>query len=194
MAESGEGSGRGLERLFQDMFRDGWLTGMDAGLDIVMARMDGETGLYNRAHFENLVDQAIGDSIHGRERRAGDGPAEGNVAVLAVRVCNWSELCSALTDAEETKVVTRVGEAMKGAFRVDDVVGRLSDDTFGLLLRGCPLDMHETIEDRCRGDLGEMRLQTHAGWLGIDASFVTVTYEDEGTGKSLVSSTLTQLS
>lgn len=194
MPESGNGSSRGLERLFEDMFRDGWLSGMDGGLDIVLARMDGETGLYNCTHFGNLVDRAIGDSIHGRERRAGDGPVEGNVAVLAVRVSNWIQLCSVMTDAEETKVVTRVGEAMKGAFRVDDVVGRLRDDTFGLLLRGCPLDMHQTIADRCRVDLGEMRLQTPQGWLGIDAGFVTVPYEGEGTGESLVAKTLASFS
>lgn len=194
MPESGNGNRRGLEGLFEDMFRDGWLSGMDGGLDIVMARMDGETGLYNRSHFENLVDRGIGDSLHGRERRAGDGPAEGNVAVLGVRVTNWPALCSAMTDADETKIVTRVGEAMKGAFRVDDVVGRLADDVFALLLRGCPLDMHRTIEDRCRDDLGEVRLQTPEGWLGIDVAFVTEAFEGEGTGKSVVGRALANLS
>jgi GGDEF domain-containing protein len=176
------------------MFRDGWLSGMDAGLDIVMARMDGETGLYNRAHFESLVDRAIGDSLCGRERRAGDGPVEGNVAVLAVRVINWAQLSGVMTHAEETKVVTRVGEAMKGAFRVDDVIGRIADDTFGLLLRGCPIEMHDTISARCRADLAEMRLQTPEGWLGIDAAFVTVAYAGEGIGQALVAQTVTELS
>jgi len=175
------------------MFRDGWLNGMDGGLDIVMARMDGETGVYNRAHFENLVDRAIGDTRSGRERRAGDGPAEGNVAVLAVRVLNWERLSSAMTDAEETKIVTRVGEAMKGAFRVDDVIGRIAPDIFGLLLRGCPLEMHSTIADRCRGDLGEMRVRTPEGWLGIEAAFATVAFEGSGTGKTLVNQTTIEL-
>jgi len=95
-----------------------------------------------------------------------------------------------MTDAEETKIVTRVGEAMKGAFRVDDVVGRLADDVFALLLRGCPLDMHRTIEDRCRTDLSEVRLQTPEGWLGIDAVFVTVPFEGDGMGKSVVEKAL----
>ena len=193
MSESSEGSGGGLERLFEDMFRDGWLSGMDGGLDIVMARMDGETGVYNRAHFENLVDRAIGDTRSGRERRVGDGPAEGNVAVLAVRVLNWAQLSSAMTDSEETKIVTRVGEAMRGAFRVDDVIGRILADTYGLLLRGCPLDMHKTIAGRCHEDLSEMRVRTPAGWLGIEARFVTASFDGSGTGQTLVSEALSKL-
>ena len=54
--------------------------------------------------------------------------------------------------------------------------------------------MHETIADRCRLDLGEMRLQTPEGWLGIDAAFVTVPYEGQGTGETLVAKTVASFS
>ena len=186
MSESGPDGG-GLERLFDDMLRDGWLSGMDDGLDVVMARMDKETGVYNRKHFEGLADRAIGDKLHGRERRAGDGPAEGNVAVLAIRIDNWAQLASSMTAEEEVKVVTRVGDAMKGAFRVDDVIGRLREDVFALLLRGCPLDMLDVISERCLADLGEVRVPTSEGWLVIDARAYAETFDGEGTGESLVS-------
>ena len=86
MSEPKTKGGAGLERLLTDMVRDGWFSGVDAGLDVVMARMDGETGLYNREHFESLVDDAIGDSLHGRERRASDGPEVGNVLAVRVRI------------------------------------------------------------------------------------------------------------
>ena len=77
MSESGGDSAAGLDRLFGDMLRDGWLSGMDVGVDVVMARMDGETGLFNRVHFDSLVDRAIGDTRMGRVRRDGDGAFPG---------------------------------------------------------------------------------------------------------------------
>ena len=180
--------GTGLERLLTDMIRDGWFSGVDAGLDVVMARMDGETGLYNREHFESLVDDAIGDSLHGRERRASDGPEVGNVAVLAVRVRNWEDLAVTMTDAEETATVAQVGAAMRGAFRVDDVIGRISDDVFGLLLRGCPVPMHDTIAERCRVDLADMRVRTAQGWSSLDVAIRTSSFSGAETGATLTGS------
>ncbi|MEE2829859.1 MAG: diguanylate cyclase [Myxococcota bacterium] len=193
MSESGGDSAAGLDRLFGDMLRDGWLSGMDVGVDVAMARMDGETGLFNRVHFESLVDRSIGDTRMGRVRRDGDGPAEGNVAVLSVRIDNWGSVTAAVTDQEEASIVARVGEAMKGAFRVDDVMGRLRDDVFGLLLRGCPTDMLQTIADRCLADLAEMRVRTDAGWVVVDARASWAEFDGTGTGISLVADSFKSL-
>jgi len=78
---------------------------------------------------------------------------------------------------------------MRGAFRVDDVIGRIAPDTFGLLLRGCPRDMHSTIAERCKDDLSELRVNTSEGWLAIDALFATASFDGVGTGEVLVAAT-----
>lgn len=135
---------RALERLLLDLVRDGWLMGMNAGMDPALVRMDPETGVFARAHFERLAQVAVQDAGTGR-CRTGDGPATGSVAVVAVRVAGfWEE------DHEgRSALVRRVAEALDTILRADDVLGRVEPDAFALLLRGCPPAIVERIAARC---------------------------------------------
>jgi GGDEF domain-containing protein len=148
----------GLDRLLEDLVRDGWLMGMNAGVDPAMVRMDPATGTCNRAYFLALADRAIGDSKIG-SRRAEDGPSPGEVAVLSVRVLDWHGLGARVGDDVRGQLSRRVARVLREVLRVDDVIGRTGEDTFSLLLRGCPEDLYTQIADRCRIALGRERVQ-----------------------------------
>lgn len=141
MTESVSTQKPALDRLLEDLVRDGWLMGMNAGLDPAMARMDPATGVFCAQHFESLVSVAVGDVGRGRTR-VGDGPATGNVAVLSVRITEWSH------DSEED-ALNASARALETVLRPDDVLGRTGASTFSLLLRGCPMDTLEIIAHRC---------------------------------------------
>ncbi len=139
----------GLDRLLEDLVRDGWLMGMNAGVDAAMVRMDPATGSCNRAYFLALADRAIGDSQIG-QRRAEDGPSPGAVAVLSVRVLDWDGLAERLGEDVRDQMARRVARVLREVLRVDDVIGRTAEDTFSLLLRGCPTELYDQIAERCR--------------------------------------------
>jgi GGDEF domain-containing protein len=148
----------GLDRLLEDLVRDGWLMGMNAGVDAAMVRMDPDTGTCNRAYFLALAERAIGDSQIG-QRRSEDGPSPGSVAVLSVRVLDWAGLGARIGDGARMELARRVARVLREVLRVDDVIGRTEEDTFSLLLRGCPEDLHDIIADRCRLALNRERVQ-----------------------------------
>ena len=112
-----------------------------------MARMDPATGVFCAQHFESLVGVALGDVQRGRTR-VGDGPATGNVAVLSVRIVEWSH-------DSEGDALNATARALEQVLRPDDVLGRTGASTFSLLLRGCPMETLETIAHRCVAMLKE---------------------------------------
>ena len=155
---AGESPDEGLQRLLEDLVRDGWLMGMNAGLDPAMARMDADTGVFCRAYFARLVETAVEDAGRGR-CRLGDGPEEGNVAVLTVRFHGWWDH----HESERADVARRVAEALTGVLRADDSLGRLDEETFALLLRGCPQAMLGPIERRCVEVVGKHAVEQGRG-------------------------------
>ena len=182
-SEPGKQPAEGLNRLLEDLVRDGWLMGMNAGLDPAMARMDSQTGVFCRAYFCKLVEVAVEDAGRGRAR-IGDGPEAGNVAVLAVRFHGWWEH----DEAERPAVARSVAEALGSVLRADDALGRLDDDTFALLLRGCPDEMLSAIERRCVEVVGRHAVEQGRGsWVA--ASSCVVRWEEQS-GSELVTQAL----
>lgn len=171
----------GLDKLLEDLVRDGWLMGMNAGMDPALARMDGATGVFNSDHYTRLVQVAIDDVRRGRER-IGDGPATGSVAVLSVRVIGWEALSRAgVADA----AANRVARVLEGCLRADDVLGRTAQDTFSLLLRGCPMDMLELIAHRCAAVVSETEVDLGGHLVNLKAASCVVSHSDQD-GEGLV--------
>ena len=183
MAE--ENPPEGLGRLLDDMFREGWMSGLGIETDMVYERMDFETGLYNRTHFERLLDGAIEDQRLGKKRRERDGPAEGKVSVLAVRIANWGDIAKTQSHELHRETVGQLSDSIKSTLRVDDVIGRTASDTFSLLLRGCPTDMLDKIAARCVVDLKELRIETREGWVSLEATAGAAEWEG-GSSSELV--------
>jgi diguanylate cyclase (GGDEF)-like protein len=158
--QAGDGQ-QPLSRLLEDLVRDGWLMGMNAGMDPVLARMDPVTGVFNREHFEAIAQESIADCESGRDPRPGDGPAAGVMAVVSVRLLDWQQLGAALGGGARDRLVSRVARVLEQALRADDVIGRTGDDTFSLLLRGCPPDRLAEIARRCQASVEaeELRIE-----------------------------------
>ncbi len=168
----------GLDRLLEDLVRDGWLMGMNAGVDAAMVRMDADTGTCNRAYFLALADNAIGDSQLG-QRRAEDGPNPGSVAVLSVRVLDWEGLGERVGDDIRLQLARRVSRVLREVLRVDDVIGRTAEDTFSLLLRGCPEELYQQIADRCRVAIGRERVNADGEDHSVRVVAATHTWSGE---------------
>lgn len=139
----------GLGRLLEDMVRDGWLLDMNAGLDPALARMDAVTGVYNQQYFTALTEEAVADLERGRDPRPGHGPEPGAVAVLSVRLLDLEGLERTLQKTGLEDLLHQVAKRLEQVLRADDFVGRTRDDTFSLLLCGCPPPMLATISNRC---------------------------------------------
>lgn len=173
----------GLDRLLEDLVRDGWLMGMNAGLDPAMTRMDPATGVFNRVHFESLVSVAISDAPRGRER-IGDGPAAGNVAILSVRASDWKSIAK-LGEARADTVANRVARALETVLRPDDVLGRTRDDTFSLLLRGCPMETLELIAHRCVSVMAETEIDLGGHMVPLRAGSCVVSWDAQSASELL---------
>lgn len=181
----------GLDRLLEDLVRDGWLMGMNAGVDAATLRMDPSTGSCNRAYFVSLADRAIGDS-HLGQRRAEDGPSPGSVAVLSVRVLDWEGLGQRVGEELRAQLACRVARVLREVLRVDDVIGRTDEDTFSLLLRGCPTELYEQIAERCRIAIGRERVQVNGEDHYLRVVAATWTWTGE-TAEELVDACARQL-
>ena len=172
---AGEPPNEGLQRLLEDLVRDGWLMGMNAGLDPAMARMDAHTGVFCRPYFARLVEVAVEDAGRGRSR-LGDGPEAGNVAVLAIRFHGYWDH----PEPERPEVARAVAVALSAVLRADDALGRLDDDTFALLLRGCPEDMLGAIERRCVEGVGKHAVENGRGSWQAASSCVAEMEQQNG--------------
>ena len=150
-----------LGRLLEDMVRDGWLLGMNAGLDPAFVRMDAVTGVYNQEYFKALTEEAVADLERGRDPRPGDGPEHGAIAVLSVRILDLEGLGWTLEKAGVEDQLNQVARRLEEVLRADDFVGRTRDDTFSLLLRGCPPPMLKSISDRCLEAVGNTPFDVH---------------------------------
>ena len=178
-AQSG-GNDPGLDRLFEDLVRDGWLMGMNAGVDPAAVRMDGPTGTCNRPYFVALCSRAIEDAISGHGPRPEDGPAQGEVALMTLRILDWEDLAAALGDAEREGLAARVARLLEAVLRVDDVIGRVAPDTFSLLLRGCPHELHDLIAGRCQVAIEKERYAVDGAWSTLRCRVQATIWAGEG--------------
>lgn len=140
-----------LDRLFENLVREGWLLDMNAGVDPTLTRMDAETGVFNQAYFQALTQEAVIDREQGRGPRPGDGPEQGAIAMVSVRLTDIEGIEWSIGKGGVAELLEQVARRLETVLRAEDLVGRTREDTFSLLLRGCPPDMLENISGRCVG-------------------------------------------
>lgn len=101
----------------------------------VLATRDLSTGLLRRAAFERTVDAWVGG---GDARR----PA---TTILMIQVGPAGGPREARPDRQ---LVNRIAGQLHGLLRATDVVGRVDDDTVGVLLPSTPVDQGERAAER----------------------------------------------
>lgn len=107
-----------------------------------MSHHDGLTQLYNRSFFEEEL---------ARVERGRNYP----VTVLMVDVDELKKTNDTLGHAEGDKLLVRVAEILRVAFRPEDVVARIGGDEFAAILPGVDVAIARTIVNRLRDRLEE---------------------------------------
>lgn len=90
---------------------------------------DNETGLYNRAHFEDQLRREV--DLSTREHR--------EFALVSIEIDPLPAQAVALGDAARTRVFEAVGRLLRGNTRAMDASCRFDDTRFGVLLSGVGL-------------------------------------------------------
>ncbi len=100
---------------------------------------DGVTGIYNRTHTLELIDEAVTAAANGAK----------NQALLIVEPDNWRAAIDAvgLTDADA--LLKGIVERLRQQLSENDLIGRLGDQTLGILLR-------ERTDESVRHAMGAM--------------------------------------
>ena len=168
----------GLGMLLDQLSRDGWLVGLNADADPALDRMDPGTGVYNRAYLHELTHEAIADARENRARLL-DGPDTGSVALISIRVLNWVNVVP--EDASETRIriATEVARRLAYCLRAEDALGRVREDTFTLLLRGCPVAELASIARRCAHNVREVPAVTTLGPIPLLVGIATTRWDGE---------------
>jgi diguanylate cyclase (GGDEF)-like protein/PAS domain S-box-containing protein len=89
-----------------------------------LKREDPLTGLYNRAHFLELVDEAVAGAIDGMSDQA----------LLLLEPDNYRAVLGTVGIAGADDVLRQVAETIKQRLRASDRAGRIGDHSFGILL------------------------------------------------------------
>ncbi len=120
------------------------------------ASFDSLTGLLRRSQMETAL-----ESVFAADR-------EGHV-VLFCDLDHFKEVNDVAGHAAGDKLLTDVGEIIKGSVRRDDLCGRMGGDEFCVLLRGCSLEKGREIAEDIRSRITSYRLAwgTDYFWVGV---------------------------
>ena len=131
------------------------------------ALLDPETGLFNRRHF----DDRLGAELVTSQRYARP------MSLLVVEVDGFRRLTETCGRATGDQVLELVARLVKSAVRREDVLARLSAESFGVVSRETPLSAGRALGERIRksADQGKPSMQgqdlavtVSVGVIGID--------------------------
>ena len=135
------------------------------------ATHDALTGLINRVEFDARVNQAV-HSADGQEKQH----AMMYIDLDQFKVVN--DTCGHPAGDELLQLVTRT---LRGGLREADVLARLGGDEFGVLLLGCPLDVAESVADKLRQSIEDLRFRRDNTEFRIGTSIGVVPIVDSHT-------------
>jgi diguanylate cyclase (GGDEF)-like protein/PAS domain S-box-containing protein len=104
---------------------------------------DPVTGLSNRAHFIELIDEAVARAIGGTTDQA----------LLLLEPDNYRLVLDAVGITGADDVLRALAGTIKQRLRASDKAGRISDHAFGILLSGSPLAEVQKIAESLRGGI-----------------------------------------
>ncbi|MFC4072012.1 putative bifunctional diguanylate cyclase/phosphodiesterase [Actinoplanes subglobosus] len=113
------------------------------------AATDSLTALPNRLAFTARTGRAIAEEASRRRRR--DRSRRGRVTVLVVDVDGFHEVNDQLGHGHGDLLLTQVSRRLRAAVRSQDVVARLGNDEFAVLLRDTDPAIGEAIAQRLTG-------------------------------------------
>ncbi len=125
-----------------------------------LTRYDELTGHYNRSRLREALDHAIAYA----ERY--DAPG----AYLTVAIDDLSLIGDAYGTEIADAAVIAVGQALDQCLRASDVVGRVAEDQFGVIVSACAETDMASAADKILSELRQVSVRAPAGPLHITAS------------------------
>ncbi|MDX1609043.1 MAG: diguanylate cyclase, partial [Halofilum sp. (in: g-proteobacteria)] len=137
------------------------------------ATHDALTGLYNRSHFETMLEQAIEESGTGRSQH-----------VLGfIDLDRFKEVNDNCGHAAGDALLGELALLMRRELRTSDLMARIGGDEFGFLLRDCPMHIGRSIAEELSNAVSgftfksqgrEFALSASIGVAAIDGRFENV--------------------
>jgi diguanylate cyclase len=141
------------------------------------AEMDGLTGLYNRATFDDRIQDAL---------KAFQTSGQ-SFALVLFDVDRFKAINDSLGHIAGDKVLQKVSECLKETFRKDDFIARFGGDEFAVVIQNLTLDMARERIRMFRQNLGKRRFTSHArGDINISVSAGIALVKEGDTAEGLV--------
>ena len=122
-------------------------------------RTDALTGIYNRWHVLDLVDQALRES-------------DSCFSVVMVDVDHFKSINDRFEHKTGDNVLKEVSRALRRSLRREDILGRFGGEEFVALISNASSDQAATVVERCRNALHELTFAEPE--LKVTASFGVV--------------------
>jgi diguanylate cyclase (GGDEF)-like protein len=133
------------------------------------AQLDSLTGAYTRGFAVSLMERAL------RKATGADTP----LGILMLDLDHFKRVNDAHGHALGDVVLARTTQAMQGALRGGDVVGRFGGEEFVVLLPGADLKQAIGAAERCRVAVAKMEIP-EAPYLSVTASVGVAAYPGDG--------------
>lgn len=114
-----------------------------------LGRIDPQTGLYGRVHWEQQVDEAL------RQHAATGAPA----CVMMLDIDAFKQINDGRGHTVGDDVIRALSHIVRASTRSTDCAGRYGGDEFALLLRGTDMPQAEQIAQRIRADAEQYRFR-----------------------------------
>jgi diguanylate cyclase (GGDEF)-like protein len=125
------------------------------------AQLDGLTGLWNRARFDEVLGEEF--ALWRREQR----PA----ALAMLDIDNFKRLNDTHGHPFGDQVLRRVADAIRADLRQSETPFRYGGEEFAIVFRGCDLAAAERASERLRAVVAALELQQGTSKIEVTASF-----------------------
>lgn len=130
---------------------------------------DTVTGLYNREHFFELAEREFRRSWRFGEK----------IAAVQLDIDEFSRLRLSIGQSELDETTRQVARAVHTHVRNIDVVGRMDQDKFGILLLNTTKEFAIGVAERLRRAVAEIEVSTSEGTWQVTASLGVAVYPRE---------------
>lgn len=131
---------------------------------IATSEIDAFTGLVARNRFLEVVEAALADAIKVRS----------SIGFMIAAVDGLAHINEAYGFHVADEAIAEVGRRIRGRMRGGDLLGRLSGNKFGLLIRNCRQEDIETASERILHAVRETVLTTSAGPIAASVTLGAV--------------------
>ena len=134
-----------------------------------LAITDSLTGVYNRRHFFTIIENEILRAV--RYKRP--------LSIIMIDIDHFKEVNDRFGHLVGDQVLAKIAGRVRGALRINDIMGRYGGEEFAILLPETCGEDSELVAERLRESVAERPFQTDQGKLPITISLgVTCLGED----------------